>query len=120
VTGQPILDYLQPRLFRPLGIQGATWETCPRGINVGGWGLSVQTESLAKFGQLYFQKGVWHGRQILPAQWIDEATTFKIQQPLPEKPSRPTIGTTGCRAIAISSGAVGIMPSVATALSGSS
>ena len=89
VTGQPILDYLQPRLFKPLGIQGATWETCPRGINVGGWGLSVQTESLAKFGQLYLQKGVWHGRQILPAQWIDEATTFKIQQPLPEKPGRP-------------------------------
>ena len=81
VTGQKILDYLQPRLFEPLGIQGATWETCPRGINVGGWGLSIQTEGLAKFGQLYLQKGVWQGRQLLPAQWVEEATTFKIQQP---------------------------------------
>jgi CubicO group peptidase (beta-lactamase class C family) len=88
VTGQKILDYLRPRLFQPLGIQGATWETCPRGINVGGWGLSIQTEGLAKFGQLYLQKGVWRGRQILPAQWAEEATTFKIQQP-PENPGRP-------------------------------
>ena len=89
VTGQKILDYLQPRLFEPLGIHGATWETCPRGINVGGWGLSIQTEGLAKFGQLYLQKGAWQGRQLLPAQWVEEATTFKIQQPLPAKPSRP-------------------------------
>jgi CubicO group peptidase (beta-lactamase class C family) len=89
VTGQKVLDYLQPRLFEPLRIQGATWETCPRGINVGGWGLSIQTEGLAKFGQLYLQKGVWQGRQILPAQWVQEATPFKIQQPAPAKPSRP-------------------------------
>jgi CubicO group peptidase (beta-lactamase class C family) len=89
VTGEKLIDYLRPRLFEPLGIEGATWETCPRGINVGGWGLSVPTEALAKFGQLYLQKGVWGGRRILPAQWVDEATTFKIQQPLPANPSRP-------------------------------
>lgn len=89
VTGQRLLDYLTPRLFEPLGIEGATWEQCPLGIDVGGWGLSVQTESLAKFAQLYRQRGAWNGRQILPAAWVDEATTFKIQQPLPAKPSRP-------------------------------
>ena len=89
VTGQRIIDYLQPRLFAPLGIEGMTWETCPRGVNVGGWGLSIQTEGLAKFGQLYLQKGVWNGRQILPARWVDEATSFKIQQPLPATPGRP-------------------------------
>ena len=89
VTGQKVIDYLEPRLFAPLGIRGATWETCPRGINTGGWGLSVQTEALAKFGELYRQKGVWQGRQILPAQWVEAATTFKIQQPSPAKPIRP-------------------------------
>jgi len=81
LTGQKLIDYLGPRLFEPLDIQRMTWETCPRGINTGGWGLSVQTECLAKFGQFYLQKGVWNGRQILPQAWIDEATTFKIQQP---------------------------------------
>jgi len=89
VTGQRVLDYLTPRLFAPLGIAGMTWETCPRGINTGGWGLSVPTEALAKFGQLYLQKGSWEDRRILPAQWVAEATTFKIQQPLPAQPARP-------------------------------
>jgi hypothetical protein len=84
-----VLDYLRPRLLEPLGIEGATWETCPRGINTGGWGLSVPTGALAKFGQLYLQKGQWEDRAILPANWVEEATTFKIQQPAPEKPSRP-------------------------------
>jgi CubicO group peptidase (beta-lactamase class C family) len=83
VTGQKIIDYLTPRLFTPLGITGMTWETCPRGINTGGWGLSVPTEALAKFGQLYLQKGLWNGKQIIPAKWVEEATRFKIQQPLP-------------------------------------
>jgi hypothetical protein len=89
LTGQRIVAYLKPRLFDPLGIEGPTWEVCPRGICTGGWGLSIQTEGLAKFGQLYLQKGMWKGRQILPAKWIEEATTFKIQQPLPAKPARP-------------------------------
>jgi len=89
VTGQRVLDYLQPRLFGPLSIHGPTWETCPRGINTGGWGLSVQTESLAKVGQLYLRKGAWEDRQLLPVNWVEEATTFKIQQPAPAKPTRP-------------------------------
>ena len=88
-TGQKLIDYLTPRLFEPLGIEGETWETCPRDINVGGWGLGVQTESLAKVGQMYLQQGRWQGRQLLPAAWVNEATTFKIQQPAPAKPSRP-------------------------------
>ncbi len=81
LTGQRVIDYLRPRLFEPLEITGMTWETCPLGINTGGWGLSVPTEALAKFGELYLQKGFWKGRRILPAVWIDEATSFKIQQP---------------------------------------
>ena len=81
VTGEKVVDYLKPRLFGPLGIEEMTWETCPLGINTGGWGLSLRTESLAKFGQLYLQKGAWNDRKVLPAPWIEEATSFKIQQP---------------------------------------
>ncbi|WP_082197908.1 serine hydrolase [Bacillus sp. FJAT-26390] len=78
VTGQTLLDYLQPRLFEPLGIEGAIWESCPKGINVGGWGLNVTTEDIAKFGQLYLQKGVWHDRRLLPEGWVEEATSKQI------------------------------------------
>ena len=89
VTGQKVIDYLKPRLFDPLGIEGMTWDTCPLGINTGGWGLNIQTEGLAKFGQLYLQKGLWNDRRILTAPWVEEATTFKIQQPVPANPNPP-------------------------------
>lgn len=74
VTGQTLLDYLQPRLFEPLGIERPTWETSPQGISTGGYGLSIRTEDIAKFGQLYLQKGKWHDKQLVPAAWIEAAT----------------------------------------------
>jgi CubicO group peptidase (beta-lactamase class C family) len=80
VTGQQMIDYLRPRLFDPLGIQGMDWETDTRGINTGGWGLRLKTEDMAKFAQLFLQKGNWNGKQILPAAWIEEASTAKIMQ----------------------------------------
>ncbi len=78
LTGRTILDYLGERIFAPLGIEGATWETCPRGINTGGFGLNVKTADIAKFGQLYLQKGRWDGKQLLPEAWVEEATRFQI------------------------------------------
>lgn len=78
VTGQTVLDYLTPRLFQPLGIVGADWETSPDGVNMGGYGLRVRTEDIAKFGQLYLQKGMWNGKQILPAKWVEEATAYQV------------------------------------------
>lgn len=78
ITGQTVLDYLYPRLFRPLGVVGAKWEVSPQGINCGGWGLYVKTEDLAKLGQLFLQKGEWKGKQLLPASWIEEATASHI------------------------------------------
>jgi CubicO group peptidase (beta-lactamase class C family) len=85
VTGDKIIDYLTPRLFEPLGIEGMDWEVDPEGINTGGWGLRLKTEDMAKFGQLYLQKGSWNGKQIITEIWVNEATTFKIDQ-LPGAP----------------------------------
>lgn len=78
VTGQKVIDYLYPKLFRPLGIVGANWQESPQGINCGGWGLFLKTEDLAKMGQFILQKGKWEDEQLLPASWIEEATTSKI------------------------------------------
>jgi CubicO group peptidase (beta-lactamase class C family) len=80
VSGQPLLEYLEPRLFAPLGIQGVDWETSPQGINTGGYGLRVKTEDMAKLGQLFLQNGYWNGEQILPESWIKEARSLKILQ----------------------------------------
>jgi CubicO group peptidase (beta-lactamase class C family) len=78
ITGQNLLAYLEPRLLQPLGIEGATWESNPDGIAFGGFGMNARTEDIAKFGQLYLQKGVWDGQQILPESWIDQATRSHI------------------------------------------
>jgi CubicO group peptidase (beta-lactamase class C family) len=74
VTGLTVLDYLRPRLFDPLGIENPTWGTSPQGISLGGYGLSVRTEDIARFGQLYLQKGVWMGKRLIPSTWIETAT----------------------------------------------
>lgn len=79
LTGQTVLAYLKPRLFDPLGITGADWEVDPQGVNTGGWGLRIKTEDIARFGQLYLQKGVWQGKQLLSPTWINDATRFEIQ-----------------------------------------
>ena len=76
-TGKTVLDYLKPRLFEPLGIEHPTWESSPQGITAGGFGLSIRTEDIARFGQLYLQKGKWQGKQLLPETWIKEATTLQ-------------------------------------------
>ena len=74
-VGQTLLDYLRPRLFEPLGIEQPTWETSPQGVSTGGYGLSIRTEDIARFGQLYLQQGKWQGKQLVPAAWIEAATT---------------------------------------------
>ncbi|MEZ6060624.1 MAG: serine hydrolase [Planctomycetaceae bacterium] len=78
VTGETVVDYLTPRLFEPLGIEKPRWDESPQGISIGGYGLFLRTEDIAKFGQLYLQKGKWQGRQLIPAGWIEQATSKQV------------------------------------------
>ena len=78
VTGEKVIDYLTPRLFEPLCIEGASWQESPQGINVGGWGLYLKTEDLAKMGQFILQGGKWNGEQLISEEWIAEATAKHI------------------------------------------
>ena len=75
VTGEGLIEYLTPRLFEPLGISGPTWSESPQGIAHGGFGLNVRTEDIARFGQMILQRGEWDGRQIVPAEWVQMATS---------------------------------------------
>lgn len=74
-TGITLFEYLQPRLFEPLGIQDAQWDQNPDGISTGGWGLMIKPEDIAKFGQMYLQEGVFEGNRIVSRQWIKQATS---------------------------------------------
>jgi CubicO group peptidase (beta-lactamase class C family) len=80
VTGETTLAYLTPRLLEPLHIRGIDWEADQKGIQVGGWGIRVKTEDMAKLGMLYLNKGKFEGKQILPAAWVEEATRKHIEQ----------------------------------------
>ncbi|GHB57458.1 serine hydrolase domain-containing protein [Persicitalea jodogahamensis] len=79
VTGKTLEEYLEPRFFKPLGITGYDWEKSPQGLNTAGYGLRVKTEDIARFGQFYLQKGQWDGKQLLPASWIEEATSKQTE-----------------------------------------
>ncbi len=77
LAGEKLIDYLQSRLFEPLNISGAAWDTCPMGYNTGGFGLRVKTEDIAKFGQFYLDKGKVKDKQLLGEEWINEATSIQ-------------------------------------------
>ena len=77
VTGETVLEFLRPRLFEPLGIDHPVWDCNFQGVSLGGYGLRVRTEDLAKFGQLYLQKGR-HGRQLLPPEWVEAASARQV------------------------------------------
>ena len=81
VTDEKVIDYLYPRLFRKLGINGINWQESPSDVNTGGWGLFLKTEDMAKMGQFMLQQGKWEGEQLLPVSWFEEATTAFTKQP---------------------------------------
>ena len=95
-TGQSVREFAQDRLFAPLGIEiprnvifhskeeqlsimkdrhESGWVIDPQGVNSAGWGLFITPIDMAKIGQLYLNRGAWNGKQLVPAQWIDESTS---------------------------------------------
>ena len=73
-TGEKLMDFLRRRMFDKIGITKA-WTTCsPQGIPCGGWGMNMTTRELARFGQLYLDRGAWDGEHILSPSWVDLAT----------------------------------------------
>jgi CubicO group peptidase (beta-lactamase class C family) len=85
-AGATLTEYLRPRLFDPLGIGPVGWQTWPPGRQQGFSGLFARTEDIAKLGLLYLQGGRWDGRQLLPADWVAEATSKQVDNPDREWP----------------------------------
>ncbi len=80
VTGKQVPDYLKEKLFEPMGIRNYHWDMSAEGYCMGGWGLYITTESLAKMGQFFLQKGKWNGKQLLNEEWIEQAMSAQIYQ----------------------------------------
>ena len=80
-SGQSLTEFLDERLFGPLGWPTPHWERDRRGLEHGGTGLKLTTRQLAQFGQLLLQRGEWEGRQLVPAEWIDQASAHQVRNP---------------------------------------
>lgn len=77
-SGTSLTEYLNKRVFRPLGIKNFYWEKCPRGIEKGGWGLYMTVFDYAKLGQLYLDGGVWDGKRIISENWVKASVSRQI------------------------------------------
>ena len=80
-TGGTLTEFLQARLFGPMGIRDFHWETCPLGIEKGGWGLYLKQEDMAKLGLLVLQRGKWDGRALVPEDYIREMSRRQSEPP---------------------------------------
>jgi CubicO group peptidase (beta-lactamase class C family) len=78
-TGQTVAEFLQPRLFDPLGIGTPRWDTDSRGLPHGGRGMWLRTADLAALGQFYLNQGRWRGRQLVSIRWVQQATTPQVR-----------------------------------------
>jgi CubicO group peptidase (beta-lactamase class C family) len=100
-VGGSVLHYARSRLFDPLGIDthpaaqmrlggrtmraytraGFAWPVDKQGRHLGFAFLKLRAEDLARLGQTYLDGGVWDGRQVVPAGWVEEATTAQVDAP---------------------------------------
>lgn len=75
ILGRSVNDFAVERLFGPLNITNYSWLTGPSGVNNGGWGLYLTTDDMLKLGQLYLQKGMYDGRQIISSEYVRQSTS---------------------------------------------
>lgn len=73
-TGESESSFAERYLFEPLGITSVRWPEDPQGNSTGGFGIEMSAEDAARFGQLYLNKGKWGEEQIVPEEWVTEAT----------------------------------------------
>lgn len=86
-VGMTLLEYLDTRLFRPLGIPKPQWESCPAGHSFGASGILMRAEDMMKLGRLYLNGGTWRGARIISPKWIQTASAKHIETPdAPENP----------------------------------
>ena len=73
-SGEKMMDYLKRKMFDKIGITKAWTTYSPQDIPCGGWGMNMTTRELARFGQLYLNRGEWEGQCVLSPFWVDLAT----------------------------------------------
>ena len=79
VTGQSVDRFFEERLFEPLGIELWQWGRSPTGEFMTGGGLRLTARDLVKIATMVLHEGRWGDKQVLPARWIQEATSAHLR-----------------------------------------
>jgi CubicO group peptidase (beta-lactamase class C family) len=79
-SGDSTLEFARKYLFGPLGITDVRWPRDPQGIYYGGQDIWLTPRDMAKFGQLFLNKGMWEGQQIVPAHWVARSAETHLLQ----------------------------------------
>jgi len=75
VSGKSITDYMQEKLYDPLGmVSPGYWLSDKDNMEMAFGGLNITARDYAKFGELYRNKGMWQGKQIVPSEWVEAST----------------------------------------------
>lgn len=74
-TGKSLDEFAKEALFDPLHIQDVEWGTMLNGDPAAFAGLRLRPRDEAKIGQLVLNGGTWHGRRIVPEDWVKQSTT---------------------------------------------
>jgi CubicO group peptidase (beta-lactamase class C family) len=72
-TGMTEFEFAKKFLFESLGIRDSYWQSDPQGYNHGWGDLFLKPRDAAKLGYLWLNNGVWDGKQIVPATWVEDA-----------------------------------------------
>ena len=79
VTGRGLPEFLDERLFQPMGVDHAEWDRVASGAAFGFHGLHLTTEAVAAFGELLLRGGRWGERQLVPREWVELGTRRHIE-----------------------------------------
>lgn len=75
--GEPYRQYLHQRLFDPIGMASAVPGFDPAGTWTASSSVHATAPDFARFGLLYLRDGIWDGRRLLPAGWVDHARRLR-------------------------------------------
>jgi CubicO group peptidase (beta-lactamase class C family) len=77
-TGEPLADYLHSRVWDAIGAEAdAAWAVDNTGQEIAFCCFNATLRDYARLGRLLAHDGAWEGRQLIPRQWVLDATTVK-------------------------------------------
>ena len=85
-TGRPLRDYIEEKLWHPLGMQDdGHWLVDSDGMEMAYGGLQATARDFAKLGELYRLGGRWDGIQLVPEAWVKASLTPDAPHLVPGK-----------------------------------